>query len=210
MLDTERLPQRACARASRHSGSGGLCQWCSLGLNSSFEPIFPELSVYGASLRRPLAAGLFNAEIAYHDSRDDAGGDDPLIPNDQFRVLLGYEFEAATRFTVGLQYYLESTLDYGALIDHSPTPQYEPEHNRHVVTNRLTYRTARDEWTLSLFTFYSPSDDDYYLRPSVSYRQSDRWTFTGGANLFAGDRPHTFFGQLEDNSNVWMRARYNF
>ena len=181
-----------------------------LGLNGSLEPIFPALSVYGASMRRPLADGLINAEIAYHDSRDDSRGDDPLIPNDQLRLLLGYEFEAAARFTIGLQYYLESTLDYGRLMDNSPTPQFEPERNRHVLTNRLTWRSDRDQLTLSLFTFYSPSDEDYYLRPSVSYRQSDQWTFTGGGNVFSGKEEHTFFGQLEDNSNAWMRVRYNF
>ena len=91
-----------------------------------------------------------------------------------------------------------------------PLAAYEPDRHRHVLTNRLTWRSARDEWTLSLFTFYSPSDDDYYLRPSASYRHSDRWTFTGGANLFSGQQPHTFFGQLEDNSNAWLRARWSF
>lgn len=181
-----------------------------LGSNASFEPIFPALSVYGASLRRPLADGVFNAEIAWHESRDDPGGTNPLIPNDQFRVLIGYEFEAAPRFNVGLQYYLESTQDYGHLIAATPAPQFEPDRNRHVLTNRLTWRDSRDKLTLSLFTFFSPSDDDRYLRPSVAYRYSDRWTFTGGANLFDGDRTSTFFGQLEDNSNAWLRARYSF
>jgi hypothetical protein len=181
-----------------------------LGLSDSFRPVFPALSVYGGSIRRPLATGVFNAEFAYQDSREDSGGANALVPNDQFRLLVGYEFEAAARFTVGLQYYLESTLDYGRLIENSALPQFEPDRNRHVLTNRLTYRTARDELTFSLFTFYSPGDKDYHLRPSVGFRQSDQWTFTGGANLFGGQRDHTFFGQLEDNGNVWFRARYNF
>jgi hypothetical protein len=181
-----------------------------LGLSDSFRPVFPALSVYGGSIRRPLAGGVLSAEFAYHDSRDESGGVNPLIPNDQLRLLAGYEFEAATRFSVGLQYYLESTLDHRRLLANSFFPQFEPDRNRSVFTNRLTYRTARDELTFSLFTFYSPSDSDYYLRPSVSFRQSDEWTFTGGANLFFGERAHTFFGQLEDNSNAWFRARYNF
>lgn len=181
-----------------------------LGLNADFEPIFPRLSVYGASMRRPLAKGLFNAEFAYHKSRGDSSGTNPLIPNDQLRVLLGYEFEARPRLTVGLQYYLEQTRDYGALIASSLAPSFEPDRQRHVLTNRLTYRTSQDMLTLSLFTFFSPSDNDYFLRPSISFRQSDRWTFTGGANLFGGEHSHTFFGQLEDDTNVYFRARFNF
>lgn len=181
-----------------------------VGLDSDLNPKFPALSVYGSSMRRPLAGGLFNAEFAYYDSREDPRGRDPLVPNDQFRLLVGYEFEAAARFNVGLQYYLERTQNYGALIGSSPTPEFEPDRSRHVLTNRLTYRTGRDRLTLSLFTFYSPSDHDYYLRPTVSFRHSDRWSFTGGWNLFGGDRPHTFFGQLEDNSNAYFRARFSF
>lgn len=181
-----------------------------LGLSAVFEPVFPSLSVYGASVRRPLAGGLFNAEFAFHDSREESRGINPLIPNDQFRFLVGYEFEAATRLTIGLQYYLESTRNYGRLLQNSFAPQFEADRTRHVLTNRLTYRSRQDRLLLSLFTFYSPSDNDHHLRPSVTYRHSDRWTFTGGANLFSGKQEHTFFGQLEDNSNAWLRIRYNY
>lgn len=181
-----------------------------LGVSETFQPDFPPLSAYGASLRRPLASGLFNAELAYHDSRDDAPGKNPSIPNDQLRVLLGYEFEAAARFNVGFQYYLEWTQDHDELLPNSFAPAYEPDEHRHVLTNRMTYRMNQDRLTLSMFTFYSPSDDDYYVRPSVSFRYSDQWTLTGGANLFGGKQDHTFFGQLEDNSNAYLRVRFNF
>ncbi|NNC66052.1 MAG: hypothetical protein HKN84_14810 [Gammaproteobacteria bacterium] len=181
-----------------------------IGLNASLEPVFPELSVFGASLRRPLSRGLFNAEFAYHDSRDDSSGTDPLIPNDQLRLLTGYEFEARPRLTVGLQWYLEWTRNHEDLLANSPTPSFEPDERRHVLTSRLTYRTTQDRLTYSLFAFFSPTDDDHYVRPSVSYRHSDRWTFTAGASLFSGKRDHTFFGQLEDNSNIYVRARYNY
>jgi hypothetical protein len=161
-------------------------------------------------MRRPLASGLLNVELASHDSRDDGDGTRPLIPNGQLRALVGFELEARPRFTVALQYYVERTQDYAALIASSMAPELEPARTRHLVTNRLTYRSARDTLTLSLFTFYSPTDDDHYLRPVVSYRKSDRLSFTAGANVFGGEREHTFFGQLEDNSNVYFRARFAY
>jgi len=174
------------------------------------EPRFAPLTALGASLRRPLAGGLWNAEFSYYASRDDRAGTDPFVPNDQLRVLTGFEKEWFTRFNVGLQYYLEWTRDHDALLDNSPWPEFEPEEYRHLVTTRLTYRTPRDTWTWSLFAFVSPSDRDYHLRPSVDWRFSDAWNFTAGANLFGGEDPFTFFGQLEDNSNAYFRARYNF
>jgi hypothetical protein len=132
------------------------------------------------------------------------------VPNDQVRLLLGYEREAVTNFTVAFQYYLEWTQDHDALVANSPTSQFEPDKYRHVLTNRLTYRTDQDKLTLSLFTFYSPSDRDYYLRPQLSYRYSDKWTLTGGANVFGGQDAHTFFEQFADNGNLYIRIRYNY
>jgi hypothetical protein len=179
-------------------------------LTPALEPTFAPLTTLGASLRRPLGPGLINVETAYYRSRDDRRGSDPLIPNDQLRLLAGYEWEAKPSFTVGLQYYLEWTRDYDRLIDNSALPEFEPDEYRHVLTNRLTYRAARDRHTYSLFTFFSPSDNDFYVRPAYTYRYSDQWTLTAGANAFGGDDRHTFFRQLQDASNVYVRIRYNY
>ncbi len=178
--------------------------------NANGEPTFAPLSAVGASLRQPAGPGLFNAEFAWYLSRDDRDGADPRIPNDQLRILAGYEWEARPRLTVGLQYYLEATRDHGALLANSPAPEFEPDEYRHLLTNRLTWRSARERHTLSLFTFFSPSDADFYLRPAWTYRHSDTWTLTTGASLFGGDEPQTFFNQLRDASNLYIRLRYNF
>jgi hypothetical protein len=79
-----------------------------------------------------------------------------------------------------------------------------------MLTNRLTYRAGRNKHTWSLFTFYSPSDDDFYLRPTYSYRHSDQWSFTVGANLLGGDEQHTFFNHLADASNAYLRVRFHY
>jgi len=148
------------------------------------QPPFAEMNAYGASFRRPAGPGLFNIETSHYDS-----------DTDQTRFLLGYEWEAQPRFTVGLQYYLERN---------------EAAKNRYMLTNRLTYRAGMDKYTWSLFTFYSPSDDDYYFRPQFTYRHSDEWSLTAGANLLGGDETHTFFGQLDDASNAYVRVRYHY
>lgn len=152
----------------------------------SKQPMFVPMNAYGASIRRPLGPGLANAETSYYDSDDG---------NDQLRFLLGYEWEARRNFTVGLQYYLE---------------QHDQQDDRHLLTNRLTYRAGRDKHTWSLFTFYSPSDHDFYLRPTYSYRHSDQWSVTAGANLFDGRDKDTFFGQFEDASNAYLRVRFSY
>lgn len=179
-------------------------------LTPSFEATFAPMTSVGASLRQNVGSGLFNTELAYHVSRDDRDGTNPLLPNDQLRFLLGYEWEAKPNFTVGLQYYIEWTLDHDALIANSPFPQFEPDEYRHLFTNRLTYRAGRDKYIWSLFTFYSPSDSDFYLRPVFTYRHNDAWSLTAGANLFGGDESHTFFNQLQDASNAYLRIKYSY
>ncbi len=179
-------------------------------LTPSLEPTFAAMTSLGASLRQPLGPGLLNVEMSYYISRDDRDGSDPLVPNDQFRFVAGFEWEAKPNFSVGLQYYLESTLDYRKLIDNSPFPQFEADEHRHLLTNRLTYRASRDKHTWSLFTFYSPSDSDFYVRPVYTYRHSDQWSVTAGANLFGGSDQHTFFNQLQDASNAYVRVRFSY
>ena len=181
-----------------------------LGVTAQQTLFFPRLNVYGASLRRPALGGIASFEFASYDSRDDRSGADPLIPNSQLRVLLGYERELVARLSLGLQLYGEWTANHGRLLQNSPTPQFEAGQTRTLLTTRLTYRDERDRWQHSLFVFVSPSDSDYYLRPQVRYRMDDAWSFTGGANLFGGREQYTFFGQLEDNSNAFLRARYSF
>lgn len=179
-------------------------------LDADFQPAFAALSVYGASLRRPLGSGLFNTEFAWYDSRDDRDGDDALVPNSQLRYLAGYEWEARPRFNVGLQYYLEWIHDHDDLKDNSLSPDVEPDEVRHLLTNRLTLRALRDKLTASLFTFWSPSDQDFYLKPQLDYRHDDRWSWALGANLFGGSHDYTFFGQFQDDSNAFARMRISF
>lgn len=170
---------------------------------------FPRLAVAGASLRGNVVGGVGNVEGAYYDSWDDKSGTDPFIPNSEIRGLTGYERELFANFNLGLQYYFEWQLEYDNLIANSPMPQWEQEEFRHLLTARLTQRLKQDTWTLSLFTYWSPNEEDGYVRPVVSHKWSDAVNITLGGNFMWGD-DHTFFGQLENNNNVYLRLRYSF
>ena len=78
-----------------------------------------------------------------------------------------------------------------------------------MLTARLTQRLKQDTWTLSLFTYWSPNEEDGYARPVITHKWSDAVTVTVGGNFMWGD-DHTFFGQLENNNNVYLRLRYSF
>jgi hypothetical protein len=180
------------------------------GFNRQGEAIFPELAVYGASVRGSFGPGIGNLEVGYYDSQEDRDGDDPLVKNSHFRALAGYELEPLKNLTVGGQYYLEHMMDYDAYENSLPPGSNKADENRHVLTLRLTRLYWMQTLELSLFTFYSPSDEDAYLRPKVTHDLTDNWRVEVGGNIFLGEEKHTFFGQFEDNTNAYAGVRYSF
>ncbi len=174
------------------------------------ESYFPKLNSYGASARTPAFGGLFHTEIAVYNSIEDNNGSDPFIANGQIRLLLGFELELASDVIGAFQYYLEHTQNYRALESTASDPARLVDENRQVITFRLTHLSFQQTLTSSLFIFYSPTDQDAFIKPSVTYRYDDNWQFSSGANIFIGEKEYTFFGQHEDNSNIWMRVRYSY
>ncbi|MDT8441692.1 MAG: hypothetical protein RQ723_08520 [Desulfuromonadales bacterium] len=182
---------------------------------AGFNPVtgrttFPRLRSFGASLRGTLGQGIGSLEAGYYDSRDDRKGSDPLVPNSEWRALLGYEQEVVRDLTAALQYYLEAMQEYGAYRRTLPPGSSARDELRHVLTLRLTRQLLSQNLTLSLFNYWSPSDRDGYLRPLAEYKLTDAWQLSAGANLFWGAKKSTFFGQFADNSNVYAAIRYNF
>ncbi len=178
--------------------------------HGQMQPYFPRLNAWGASIRMPLANGLFNAEFAKYNSVDDRQGNNPFITNSQQRWLVGYETELMKNLTLSGQFYLEQTQNYRAYLNTHPAPKRTAEENRKVLTMRLTYRAMQQKLTWSLFNFYSPSDDDGYVKASVNYRYNDRWSVALGGNMFWGSQAHNFFAQHESNSNAWLRVTAQF
>jgi hypothetical protein len=170
---------------------------------------FPDLNVYGASLRGAVVKGIGNLEAGYYESVDDRSGKDPLVNNSEMRYLAGYTQEIARDFTVGLQYYVEYMLDFGAYKSNLPSGPAR-DRDRHVTTLRLTKLLMNQNLRCSLFTYYCPSDEDVYMRPNVNYNVSDNLAVEAGGNIFFGDYPNTFFGQFRDNTNVYLGLRYSF
>lgn len=171
---------------------------------------FPRLSAYGASVRGPVGKGIGNLEVGYYDSRDDRSGANPFVRNSEARFLAGYEQEIARDLTAGFQYYLEWMMDHGDYRRTLPPGVRPRDEFRHLLTARLTQLLMNQNLRLSLFVFYSPSDADAYLRPKAHYKIDDHWSVEAGANLFFGARDHTFFGQFEENSNIYGAIRFSF
>lgn len=171
---------------------------------------FPELSVYGASLRGPLASGIANIEVGYYDSREDQSGANPYVANSEWRVMAGYEQELARDLTGSIQYYAEVKQNFDAYQTALPPGAKSDDEIRHLLTLRLSHMLMNQNLRLSAFNFYSPSDQDGYFRANAAYKLNDSWTLEAGGNVFYGHEHDSFFGQFEDASNVYVSTRFGF
>ena len=171
--------------------------------------LFPALNVYGASVRGSVGKGIGNLEFGYYESDEDQSGKNGNINNSELRYLAGYSQEIGKDFTAGLQYYIEQMLDYKQHKRSAPSGLVRDEY-RHLITLRLTKLLMNQNLKCSLFTYFSPSDKDVYFRPNVNYKVNDNMAVEVGANIFFGDYPNTFFGQFQDNTNIYTALRYSF
>jgi len=99
--------------------------------------------------------------------------------------------------------------DYTA---YSPLPAGAPaqDHVRGVLTTRRTQYLHYLTWRLSLFAAYSPTDQDYFLQPAISYKVTEKFSVGFGANVFGGQRETTYFGKFHRSDNVWSNLRFDF
>lgn len=178
-------------------------------LPTQLRGFYPRLNTYGVSAQRNVGAGLLSFEAGYNDSQDDRRGTDSAIPNSQFRFLAGYQRQFANDFTVGAQYYTETLTNYASYKATFPPGLPLEDHVRHLLTLRLTKFLRYQTWRLSIFSFYSPSDQDALLVPEAWHAFTDRLSLAVGANIFMGQRPTTFWGQFDRDDNVYAVLRYD-
>lgn len=171
---------------------------------------YPRLNVYGASLRGPVFSGIGNMEAGYYDSRQDRQGDNRLIENSSFKIMAGYEKDLGNDWRAGVQYFYEQTLRYDQYRDALLSQDFFWDEHRHLLTWRLTKLLLNQTLKLGFFAFFSPSDSDAYLRPSIEYDVNDRLKISLGANFPIGPNDQTEFASMRQNSNVYLRARYSF
>lgn len=171
---------------------------------------YPRLNVWGGSIRSALLGGVGNIEAGYYDSIDNPDSDNPFVRPGEIRLLVGFERELAHELTGGFQYYVESIRHYDNYRQALPAEAHARDKNTGTLTLRLTKLLLEQNLNLSLFIYYSPDGNDGYARPKFSYKLTDQWLIDGGFNLFWGADEYTFWGQFQDNSNIYAGLRYSF
>ena len=85
---------------------------------------------------------------------------------------------------------------------------YVRDEVRHLLTSRITKLLNSELLMLSGFLFYSPTDEDVYIRLMAEYKYSDEVRLAIGGNIFAGKYEASEFGQFQRNDNVYVKMTY--
>ena len=48
------------------------------------------------------------------------------------------------------------------------------------------------------------------MLPNINYKLNENLALEIGGNIFFGDYPNTFFGQFQNNTNMYAGLRYSF
>jgi hypothetical protein len=171
---------------------------------------YPKLAVYGASLQKSALGGVISAEYGYYDSIDDRSGKNPGIENSQSKFLIGYQKAFQNDLTIGLQYYGELMSQYKEYKADLPQAFFRKKQLHQYITLRVTKLLKYQTVKLSLFTFYSPDEEDFFITPEASINVTDNMLLTLGVNIFTGVKGNTTFGQHHKDSNLYMLAKYSF
>ena len=145
--------------------------------------LYPRLDVYGGSVRGPVLGGIGNIELGFYDSKEDSSGDERLIENSAVKYLLGYSKDLGNDFSIGLQYFHEQMLDYDEYKASLMQGEFNRDEHRHLFTLRATKLLKSQTVRANIFLFYSPSEKDTYLRPSIHYNLTDDFNISIDAKL---------------------------
>lgn len=114
--------------------------------------------------------------------------------------LLGIDWYPGNEWTLTGQFSEEVILDY--------TDEISSNKHTLISTFGLSKKILHSTLTLSTFGYFGLNEGDFFNRTSADYALSDNIHLSAGYDWFYGDKG--MFGQYQDNSEVWLKAKFSF
>ena len=169
----------------------------------TFEPEHHRLTVFGLEFSKPWGEFVFRGESAFYDGKyfepEDIEGQ--LFKKNSLNWLFGADWYPGGNWTIIAQFADNFIMDYSDRIK-------EDEHTWTATLN-VSKKLLRETLTLSNMIYRSINDKDLLNRISAEYALTDEFHIFAGADIFSGDK-ESGFGMYEDNTEVWIKAKYSF
>lgn len=172
--------------------------------NFHMKPEFHRMGFVGFGFSKALSQIIVRGESAFYFGKEFS----PAIENyeiglqekNSINYLLGIDWYPGNEWTFTGQFSDEYILDYSSTIEN-------PEHTC-VSTLGVTKKVIRSTLAISSFAYIGLNEGDFFNRTSIDYALTDNIHVIAGADWFHGDAG--LFGQYNDNSEIFIKAKYNF
>lgn len=170
---------------------------------------FGSLRMAGLSTQGNTKLGLLSGELAYYRTEDRAGTD-PEVNNPSLKALVGLERTLKGNETLGFQFIQDWMLNYGAYRDSLPGVFPSRDSVLNTMTVRWRNSLRNDTFKPTVFGLYNLNDRDWFVKAEAQVEIRPGLWYLVGAYLFGGAAPHTMFGQLAHDDNLYFTVRSSF
>lgn len=162
---------------------------------------YKRLTMLGTDISVPISKIVLRAEVAEYlgEAQTPVFGMDEQRAN-SLNALIGIDWYAGNDWSLSAQYAHKSIASHSALIS-----SYK---NSGTATVRIAKELLNNTLCVQTFAYIDVTCGGIYNRLSADYAVTDQLHCIVGYDLFSADKG--MFAMYADNSEVWLRVKYNF
>jgi len=172
------------------------------------KPEYHRLPLLGGSFSKAVFGAVLRGEFAYYFDKKFPSGDisdfqnfpkEGLQTRNYVHYLLGYDHSwwGVNVSMQGIQEYIV---------------KYDSNIHKDEFSDTFTFLASKtflgENLKTSMFIYCGINDNDFLIRPKISYDFGDGFNALLGANIFVGDKGN--FGQYDSNDMIYAKIRYDF
>ncbi len=169
---------------------------------SQYCPEYHRVSFLGFEINKPINDFVIRSEVAfYHDKyMRSLKTKDKTDKKDLLKKMIGLDWYPGNDWTCSAQIANDLILDYQhELVD---------DENNTLITLNISKKICRQTLEISNMIYFGINESDFYEKIAIDYALTDEFHVSCGADIFSGEKGK--FGRYEDNSQVWMKGKFNF
>jgi hypothetical protein len=168
----------------------------------TIQPEHHRLTFAGFGFSVPYRSLVFRGESAFFNGKrfEPEDPSDSLFERNSLNSLVGVDWYPGGEWTLSSQFAHYFIPDYDERIS-------QDEHQM-LATFSVSKNLLRNTLVLSTSGYVGINESEVFNRSSVDYELTDGLHLEAGVDVFAGDEG--VFGQYEDNTEVWIKAKYSF
>lgn len=166
------------------------------------QPEHHRLKYLGMEMNKPLGDFVVRCEIAFYQNKffRNISAADKTDQKNLLKAMIGIDWYPGNDWNFSFQFADDLILKYDE--------DLETDENNSVATLNISKKILRQTLGLSNMIYYGFNEKDIYDQIAIDYALTDELHLFCGADIFVGD--DGYFGNYEDNTQMWFKVKYSF